>query len=74
MKINIFRTNNQFLEEPIRLSVCNKASEGTSVTEIAEVDFGKYYFDCLKSCNNGCRKTAEIRTTPYNKELDCNCC
>jgi len=87
VKLHIYTTNNHFLEEPIKVSFCGKIeSDKTNdckcdmgifrrfSSPIAEIDFGKRFFDCNARCNvlpNSALK-ATITKTP-NKTLVCGC-
>lgn len=84
MKINIFRTNNIYLEEPQRIGVCTtfdkelrtdvcKINSNKISKELASVTFIKTFFNCCKIESN-CLKTTNKRTGPYNLELSCKCC
>ncbi len=87
MKINIFKTNNEFLEEPTRISVCgdfnlketkdckcNQEQYKVVSKEIAIVDFGKYMYDCQRGYANKCNTLiASKRTKPANPDLACQC-
>lgn len=86
MKIQIFRTSNQFSEEPIKIGVCGDfVLHGTNDSclcksenkvfiskKIAEVDFGRHYLDCCK-LENLCVKTVPKRQSKLNPDLVCEC-
>lgn len=87
MKIDIYFTSNQYLEEPMKIRTCDKFLKPSSDScdsgtfkyiskQIADVEFGKRFFDCENNnciSSNNCVLKAKKAIQPKNKELVCNC-
>ncbi len=87
MKLNIFKTSNEFLDEPTKIATCGDfllkedkdckcKEEANNIIskEIAVVDFGKHMYDCQRGCVQTCHPLlASRRKTKANPDLVCQC-